>query len=372
METKQAEETKHAEQLAGAGGALATKSDNEAAQTLTKIVWDAAKIAVMKREICPAGITDDEFAIFLEKCRRSQMDPLLGEADCVPRRVKLPSADPNAPAQYVTKHVFQVREQGMEARADRFADFRGIEGEAVYSKDVFRFNAAAKTVVHEFDVTKPRGELLGAWARGTRDGREPRLVYLAFEERAVYYGSRLAETWVKMGATMIRKCARFDVLKLLYPNTYGGLTIDAEYTPPEEKEVNAAPSGGGSSTERLAGKMKKKAGDVFPFAGKVGGVDYFARPMIEVPDEVLTRAVTHYSGKIDADPAAADAAGMAKSVELCRAELGKRGKPVPPGPKTAPPVEVTPAPAGSSTAADVAKGGGIEDAEIVEEPGANG
>lgn len=368
METK-TEAPEKTEQLAGAGGAIAkVEGDREAALTLTRIVWSKEKIEVMKREICPAGITDDEFAIFLEKCRRSQMDPLLGEADCVPRKVKV-GEDDWGKAKYATKHVFQVREQGMEARADRFADFEGIEGEAVFKKDVFRFNAAAATVTHEFDVTGERGPLLGAWARVRRRGRAPIVVWLTFEERAVYYSKsggakELAETWAKMGPTMIRKCARFDALKRAYPNTYGGLTIDAEYSPPTEVEVNPeAPGGSGSrsATDRLGDKLKKKA-EVFPFFGKVGGVEYGGRPMVEVPDEVLTKSVEHYSGKIDKDPMSAEAPAMLKNVEICRAELKKRGKPVPPGPKSAPPDE----PPSSSKKTEP------EDAQLVEEPGAGG
>ena len=41
---------------------------------------------LIKRTICPRGIGEDEFALFIEQCKRSGLDPLLKEAFCVARR----------------------------------------------------------------------------------------------------------------------------------------------------------------------------------------------------------------------------------------------------------------------------------------------
>ena len=47
------------------------------------------RVDLVKRTICPKGISDDEFALFIEQCKRSGLDPLLKEAFCVARRANV-------------------------------------------------------------------------------------------------------------------------------------------------------------------------------------------------------------------------------------------------------------------------------------------
>lgn len=306
------------------------------ANTLVRITWTRERIQLMKRTIIPSACSDDEFAIFLEQCRRSQMDPLMYEADCVPRRTKVKHADGSE--EYVLHHVFQVREQGMEARADRFADFEGITGAVVHEKDDFMFDAVEQKIAHRYDVTKPRGKMIGAWARGKRRGRDAVLEFLPFDERAQKYPSGgLVDTWAKMPGTMIAKCARFAVLKRLYPNTFNGLTIDAEANW-EELEVNAAPGEGDGGETGVAGvneKLKKKrsaAGSSTVDAPKVATVPFknhklFGKPLVELLDPQLHEVIKYGTDTLakwnekwgDAKPWEAD-------IDLVRAHLNERHK----------------------------------------------
>ena len=48
--------------------------------------WSAERVELVKRTICPRGIGEDEFQLFIEQCKRSGLDPLLKEAFCVARR----------------------------------------------------------------------------------------------------------------------------------------------------------------------------------------------------------------------------------------------------------------------------------------------
>ena len=78
---------------------------------------------VIKASLCPKGISDDEFALFIEQAKRSGLDPLLKQAFCVPRRFNAGNRErPN----WVTKHEFQPSEAGMLARAERFPDYLSL------------------------------------------------------------------------------------------------------------------------------------------------------------------------------------------------------------------------------------------------------
>jgi hypothetical protein len=48
--------------------------------------WSRDRVELIRRTICPKGIGEDEFTLFIEQCKRSGLDPLLKEAFCVGRR----------------------------------------------------------------------------------------------------------------------------------------------------------------------------------------------------------------------------------------------------------------------------------------------
>jgi phage recombination protein Bet len=182
--------------------------------------WTPERIDLVKRTICPKGITDDEFALFLEQCKRSGLDPLLKEAFCVPRRMNIGNKDkPN----WVTKHEFQPSEAGMLRRAEGMPDFRGVTASAVYAEDPIEIDADAGEVNHKFNPAKRKGTLVGAWAKVRREGRVPSVVWLDY---AAY--SQTTPLWAKMPATMIEKCARAAALRKTYPSQFGGMYVAGE------------------------------------------------------------------------------------------------------------------------------------------------
>lgn len=174
--------------------------------------WTRERVDLVKRTVCPKGITDDAFALFMEQCKRSGLDPLLKEAFCVPRG---------------GQHVFQPSEAGMLARAERFPDFKGIQASAVYAEDEIIVDQGKGEVVHRFNPAKRKGELVGAWARVVRDGKLPVVVWLDFAG----YVQKSNELWGKIPTTMIEKCARVSALRKAYPEAFGGLYIREEMPP---------------------------------------------------------------------------------------------------------------------------------------------
>jgi phage recombination protein Bet len=195
--------------------------------------WSTERVELIRRTICPKGIGEDEFALFIEQCKRSGLDPLLKEAFCVARRANAGNRDkPN----WVTRYEFQPSEAGMLARAERFPDFKGIQASAVYAEDEIIVDQGKGEVVHRFNPAKRKGSLVGAWSRVVRDGKLPVVVWLDF---AGYV--QQTPLWAKIPTTMIEKCARVAALRKAYPEAFGGLYVREEM-PAEEFEPQAEPA----------------------------------------------------------------------------------------------------------------------------------
>lgn len=206
--------------------------------------WNQDRVDLVKRTVCPKGISNDEFALFIEQCKRSGLDPLLKEAFCVPRKKNIGSRDnPN----WITAHEFQPSEAGMLVRAEDFPDFRGVSASAVYADDVIQIDAGVGAVSHVFSPTKKRGVLVGAWSLLLRDGKTPIVVWLDL----VAY-SQNTSTWSKMPATMIEKCARVAALRKAYPSAFDGLYTREEMEGREGFEASAEPSALPTLSEQAA------------------------------------------------------------------------------------------------------------------------
>ncbi|MFP2906778.1 phage recombination protein Bet [Pyxidicoccus sp. 3LFB2] len=194
--------------------------------------WSRERAELVRRTICPKGISEDEFALFIEQCKRSGLDPLLKEAFCVARRQNVGNRErPN----WVTKYEFQPSEAGMLARAERFPDFRGIQASAVFAEDEIIVDQGKGEVVHRFNPAKRKGALVGAWSRVVRDGKLPVVVWLDFSGYV-----QQTPLWAKIPTTMIEKCARVAALRKAYPEAFGGLYVREEM-PAEDYEAPHAP-----------------------------------------------------------------------------------------------------------------------------------
>lgn len=217
--------------------AIATR---EAGALAPAAEWNREKVELVKRTVCPQGIGDHEFALFIEQCKRSGLDPLIKQAFCVERRMKLPNG------QWGSKHEFQPAEAGMLARAEAFPDFGGITAAAVHANDEIEIDPGAGVVVHKFRPGKDRGPIVGAWARLCRAGKPAVVTWVDFDAYAQTVNDKqsgrrvLNSMWEKLGDTMITKCARVAALRVAYPAAFGGLYIREEM-PPEEYVQREAP-----------------------------------------------------------------------------------------------------------------------------------
>jgi phage recombination protein Bet len=182
--------------------------------------WTKERVELIKRTVCPQGITEDELALFMEQCKRSGLDPLQKQAFCVPRRNNVGTRDN---PRWVEKREFQPSEAGMLARAEEFPDYLGCTAGAVYSEDSCEVDQGAGVVAHKFSPTKKRGALLGAWGRVERKEKATIVVWLELGGYQQRNGM-----WDRIPANMLEKCARVAALRKAYPAAFGGLYIQEE------------------------------------------------------------------------------------------------------------------------------------------------
>lgn len=202
-------------------------------KTAVDALWTPEFTTLVRSQVCPKGIPDEEFALFVMQCKRSGLNPMLKEAYCVARKHNFGSKDrPN----WGTKYEFQPSEAGMLARAERFADYRGIQAAAVYGEDEILVDMGTSTVKHAFNPAKRKGAIVGAWARVERRDHVAVLVWLDF---AGYV--QQSPMWSKIPSTMMEKCARVAALRKAYPESFGGIYIREEMPEGEFVEPEAAP-----------------------------------------------------------------------------------------------------------------------------------
>lgn len=303
---------------------------------LAAVEWTRERLELIKTTVCPKGLTDAEFALFIEQCKRSGLDPLLKEAFCVPRRVNAGSRDkPN----WVTKHEFQPSETGMLARAERFPDYRGVQASAVYSEDDCIIDAGTGEVHHRYSPARRKGAIIGAWARVERRDKVSVVVWLDFEGYA-----QATPLWAKIPTTMLEKCARVAVLRKAYPEAFGGLyireempaeefaggvTVDVSPTPALPARTKRTPALSSGSETKAAAVAAAVGGKVLALApaplpvplafGAQKGV-----PIPELSDAELSGALDTARAKLLEQPEARWAPAMRENLAALEAEIDRR------------------------------------------------
>ncbi len=334
---------------------MSTKGMDESTKTETSTtqhaVWTHERMDLVRRTVCPPGLTDDEFALFIEQCKRSGLDPLLKEAFCVPRRQNVGNRER---PHWVTRHEFQPSETGMLARAERFPDFRGVQASAVFAEDEILIDQGKGEVTHRFNPTRRKGPIVGAWSRVVRENKLPIVVWLDFEGYA-----QSTPLWAKIPTTMIEKCARVAVLRKAYPEAFGGLYIREEMPAEEFAEAPASQpqaESGGSRTQQTKSELARalarmgsaapRKQDVVEEApqGAVVAADPVTkahepaplvmlgfgpnkgRPLTELSDDELSDAVDLAHEKLAESPKARWARAMQENLAAIEAEVEVRAR----------------------------------------------
>lgn len=222
-----------------------------------KLEWTEELKATLRKAIAPPTATDAEVDYFKLWCERTGLDPFTKQAYLIERYDS---------ATNTKKHEPMAAEQGMAALADSMPDFRGMRSGVVYAGDEFLIDETEQTVHHKWtpaDRAKNGNRVLGAWAHGKRDGRETEITYVTLDSRiAKKRDGTATKFWATDPAGQLRKCARADQYRRLYPNLFAGAYVEGELREDAiEVEVNDAPAPKTSATEALKAKLGVKTVD---------------------------------------------------------------------------------------------------------------
>lgn len=193
--------------------AIQKREATDLIDTLTSVEWPRQAIEILKRQVCPKGIPDDEFYVFVKRCQVTGLNPLVGEAYCIPRNTKGPDG------KHITIHSFTPSAEGMRARAGRFPDFKKVDGAAVCELDpVALIDEGTGEVQHKVNAAKPRGRLTGAWGRVVKTDGTTVVVWLPAGSR-----SGNSSFWNSDPGGMLSKCAMVAALRQAYPVAFAGV-----------------------------------------------------------------------------------------------------------------------------------------------------
>lgn len=256
----------------------------------TPPVWDADRITLVQKIICPPSASTADFEYFVAWCQRTGLDPFVKQAYLVERRSK------GENGQWNTRHEPMAAEAGMAAVADAQADFEGVAGAAVYEGDAFEIDEATQTVrTHVWSETvraKHGHKLVGAWAHARRRGRITPIVWLRVEQRIqTRWDSEARKNvptsfWAKDPAGMISKCARAMAYRLCYPNLFSGVPIREEIDADDARE-EAAPRPTLPESHAGLSRLSAKLG-ITPRTSAAASVE---RPGDAQPETVATEEV---------------------------------------------------------------------------------
>lgn len=285
--------------------AIAKRETTDLIDTLTTPEWPRATIEILKRQVCPKGIPDDEFYVFVKRCQTTGLNPLVGEAYCIPRYTKGPGG------KHFTVHTFTPSAEGMRARAGRFPDFKKVDGAAVCELDpVALIDEGTGEVQHKVNAAKPRGRLTGAWGRVVKQDGTAVAVWLPAGSR-----SGNSSFWNSDPGGMLSKCAMVAALRQAYPVAFAGVYTreempDDSAQPSMAEQVLARADGVSTAASALAPKV-----EVLPPAGPtVDFGEWKGRPVSGLSLAECEAAQTFALTKMAESP-------KAKWVEKMRANL---------------------------------------------------
>jgi len=160
-------------------------------------------IGSVKRLFSPKA-TDEEAWTFIQVCRAQRLNPFLREAYLI-------KYDERAAASIVVGVDVFVR------RAEEHPDFLGFQAGVIVQR-------GDQIVEEEGAFYLPGDTLIGGWFRGWRQGRDtPHYQRVLLSEY-----DKQQSLWKGSKATMIRKVAKAQGLREMYPKDFTGLYIEEE------------------------------------------------------------------------------------------------------------------------------------------------
>lgn len=190
--------------------ALSTVNTQAVVGNFTQAELDTLKATIAR------GTTNEQFALFVQTCANSGLNPFLNHIHCIVYNGK------EGPTMSL-----QIAVEGILYLARRTEGYKGIDCQLVHENDEFRFNAKTKEITHEIGF--PRGKVVGGYAIAKREGFDDVIVIMEVNEVEHMLKGRNAHMWKEWFNDMFKK----HIVKRAAKLQYGIEIAEDEHVPSE-------------------------------------------------------------------------------------------------------------------------------------------
>jgi recombination protein RecT len=218
-----------------------------------------AELDTLKATIA-RGTTNEQFALFVQTCVNSGLNPFLNHIHCIVYNGK------EGPTMSI-----QIAVEGILYLSRRTEGYKGIECQLVHENDEFKFNAKTKEITHEIGF--PRGKVVGGYAIAKREGFDDVIVIMEVNEVEHMLKGRNAHMWREWFNDMFKKHLIKRAAKLQYgieiaeDEPVSGNTLDTTASYEPRQRIDITPDVGRIEVNEgevvdMAAELKKKQDEI--------------------------------------------------------------------------------------------------------------